>query len=178
MAVTDLPKLPVPHNELASYIAKHPSTPTEKLVGPYRKYEAELRQLYAQDRNNKTLDDPYLNVLPLFTQATQDIKTRARNLEAESPEEKEKYIMALPDDKRRAHGSPAVVQSLKEFRHNFGIFCESSLVDLDWDNVVAAGSSAVNCLLPVPEQYKQSNRALRQYCKLSRGRCQDFATGD
>lgn len=167
MAIAELPKLPVPHNELASYISKNSSTSVETLMEPYRKYEAELRHLYAQDRHSPILDDPYLNVLPLFTNDTKDIKTRARNLSEESPEEKDRYIMTLPDDKRRPNGSPAVVTSLKEFRHNFGVFCESSLVDLDWDNVVAAGSSAVNCLLPVPEQYKTSKRALRQYCTCS-----------
>ncbi|ETS87326.1 hypothetical protein PFICI_01154 [Pestalotiopsis fici W106-1] len=163
MAIPELPKLPVPHNELVSYIAKNPDTPIETLVGPYRKYEASLRQVYAQDRHNAVLDDPYMNVLPLFTKDTPDIKTRARNLAAESTEEKERYIMTLPDDKRRADGSPAVVESLKEFRHNFNVFCESSLVDLDWNNVVAAGSSAVNCLLPVPEGYKKSKKTLRKY---------------
>ncbi|KAI1847358.1 hypothetical protein JX266_006583 [Neoarthrinium moseri] len=163
MAATELPKLPVPHNELASFIAKNPQTPVEELIGPYRKYEAKLRHLYAQDRNNAILDDPHLNVLPLFTKDTPDIKTRARDLDSESAEEKEKYIMSLPEDKRRANGSPAVVESLKEFRHNFSVFSESSLVDMDWSNVVAAGSSAVNCLLPVPAEYKKSKRALRSY---------------
>lgn len=56
-----------------------------------------------------------------------------------------------------------MVQDIKEFQHNFALFCESSLVDLDWSNVVAAGSSVVTCLLPVPSKYKDSKRALRQY---------------
>jgi hypothetical protein len=165
MAVSELPKVPVPHSDLVNYIAKHPSTPLENLIGPFRRYEAALRHLYAQDRTNSVLDKPFLNVLPLFTEDTHNIRTRARNLAAESTREKESYIMALPDNKRRADGSPAVVQSLQEFQHNFNVFCESSLSDLNWDNVVAAGSSAVNCLLPVPEEYKQSKRSLRKYCE-------------
>lgn len=127
MTFTDLPKLPVPHNLLAKYIAERPDTPIEELVGPYRKYENVLRQVYAQERDNPMLDDPYLNVLPLFTKDTPEIKTRARDLEAETDETKEKYIMSLPAEKRRPHGSPAVVQSLKEFRNNFGVFSESAL---------------------------------------------------
>ena len=71
--------------------------------------------------------------------------------------------MSLPEEKRKPNGSPAVVNSLKEFRHNLGVFCESSLSDMDWSNVVAAGSSVVNCLLPVPDEYSSSKRALRQY---------------
>ncbi|KAI1660959.1 ankyrin [Daldinia decipiens] len=163
MAVIDLPKLPVAHDGLVNYIANHPKTPIKDIMEPYRKFEAKLREVYAQDRNNPALDDPYLNALPLFTKDTPNIKTRARNLKAESPSEKAKYIMTLPNDKRRPKGSPAVVTSLKEFRRNFGIFSESSLAEMDWSNVIAAGSSVVNCLLPVPDQYNHSKRALREY---------------
>jgi hypothetical protein len=117
MATAELPKLPVRHDELAGYIARNHGTPMEELMGPFRKYEADLRRLYAQDRSNPVLDDPYLNVLPIFTKDTPNIKTRARDLESESPELKERYIMALPDDKRRPDGSPAVVESMKDFRY-------------------------------------------------------------
>ncbi|KAF3061193.1 hypothetical protein GL218_03903 [Daldinia childiae] len=163
MAVIDLPKLPAAHDGLVNYIANHHETPIKEIMEPYRKFEAKLREVYAQERNNPVLDDPYLNVLPLFTKDTPNIKTRARNLEAESLSEKEKYIMSLPDNKRRPNDSPAVVTSLKEFRRNFGIFSESSLAEMDWSNVVAAGSSVVNCLLPVPDRYNHSKRALREY---------------
>ncbi|KAI1426426.1 ankyrin repeat protein [Xylaria sp. FL1777] len=163
MSATQLPKLPAAHNELVTYIATRPNMSMTELMDPYRKFEAKLREMYAQDRDNHVLDDPYLNVLPLFTKDTSTIQTRARNLSAETQDQKDKYIMPLPDDKRRPNGSPAVVDSLKEFRYNFGVFSESSLSDMDWDNVVAAGSSVVNCLLPVPPEYKTSKRALRQY---------------
>ncbi|KAK8056279.1 hypothetical protein PG993_001506 [Apiospora rasikravindrae] len=163
MAAESLPQLPVPHDGLVAYIANHPSIPIATLIQPYRQYEAHLRETFAQDRKNPLLDDPYLNVLPVFTQETSSIKTRARNLEQESTSEKEKYIMSLPDDKRRPNGSQAVVQSLGEFRHNLSVFSEAALADFDWSNVVAAGSSVVNCLLPVPDKYKASKRSLRQY---------------
>ncbi|KAI1076745.1 ankyrin repeat protein [Whalleya microplaca] len=163
MTHISLPQLPVAHDELPSYIRKHSDIPMRELMSPYRQFEAQLREMYAQQRDNSILDDPYINVLPLFTKDTPLIKTRARNLEAETPQEKDKYIMSLPDDKRRPSGSPAVVESLKEFRHNFSVFSESSLTDMDWSNVVAAGSSVVNCLLPVPTEYQKSKRALRQY---------------
>jgi len=156
-------KLPAAHSELVDYIAKHPDVPMAQIMEPYRKFEAELRKAYAQERDNPLLDDPYVNVLPLFTKDTPSICARARNLAAEAQEEKEKYIMPLSDEKRRSDGFPAVVESLKEFRHNFGVFSESSLSEMDWSNVVAAGSSVVNCLLPVPAKFKKSKRALRQY---------------
>lgn len=34
---------------------------------------------------------------------------------------------------------------------------------MNWDNVVAAELSVVNCLLPVPEPFKQTKRTLREY---------------
>ncbi|KAI8633475.1 ankyrin repeat protein [Xylariaceae sp. FL1651] len=163
MNFPQLPKLPASHDALVNYIADHPDTTMNKLMDPYRKFEAQLREIYAQDRSNPILEDPYLNVLPLFTDDTPNIRIRARNLDNETQEFKDQYIMPLPDDKRRTNGSPAVVESLKEFRHNFSVFSESSLSEMDWDNVVAAGSSVVNCLLPVPPEYKKSKRALRQY---------------
>jgi hypothetical protein len=55
------------------------------------------------------------------------------------------------------------VQDVKEFQKNFALFSESSLVDLDWSNVVAAGSAVVTCLLPVPAKHNKSKKTLRQY---------------
>ncbi|KPM38970.1 hypothetical protein AK830_g7594 [Neonectria ditissima] len=161
--MADLPQLPAPHADLARYISENPDKSMIDILQPYRSYEATLRSVYAQDRQNPILDDPHLNVLPLFTENTSLITTRARNLEAESDEEKSRYIMALPDDKRRPHGSPATVANLAEYQHNFNVFSESSLVDMDWSNVVAAGSSVVNCLLPVPKLFNTTKRKLREY---------------
>ena len=163
MAAADLPKLPAPHWELASHIAQNPEKSLVDIIEPYRKYEAHLRSVYAQDRQNPILNDPYLNVVPLFTENTKLITTRARDLASESEEEKSKYIMALPDDKRRPHGSPATVADMAEFQKNFNVFSETSLAEIDWNNVVAAGSSVVNCLLPVPPEFKTTKRKLREY---------------
>jgi len=161
--LSNLPPLPVPHHQLVKYIAQHPDTPVMELLAPYRKYESELRSVFAQDRQNAGLDDPTINVLPLFTDDTKLITTRARDLASESQEEKDRYIMPLPDEKRRPHGSPAVVSDIDEFQKNFSVFSESSLCDMDWSNVVAAGSSVINCLLPVPAEYNTTKRKLREY---------------
>lgn len=163
MALADLPKLPVPHAGLVDYIAQNPDKPMVEIMEPYRKYEAQLRSVFAQDRQNPILNDPYINVVPLFTDATKNITVRARDLASETEEEKSKYIMALPEDKRRPHGSPATVANLAEFQKNFGIFSESSLAELDWSNVVAAGSSVVNTVLPVPSEFNTNKRKLREY---------------
>lgn len=163
MATSTFPQLPVPHSDLVKHIANHPETSMVELLQPYREYEARLRQAYAQEPDSELLKDPYVNVLPLFTDNTSDIKIRARNLEAESEEESARYIMPLPKDMRRQNQSPAVVQSHREFQKNFNIFSESSLVELNWDNIVAAGSSVVNCILPVPKKYSGSKRLMREF---------------
>ncbi|KAK3372503.1 hypothetical protein B0H63DRAFT_299088 [Podospora didyma] len=158
------PKLPAPLLGLVKYIAANPETAMVDLIEPYRKYEAYLRQAFAQDASHELLKDPHVNLVPLFTEETPNIKIRARNLESESEEEAAKYVMLLPADLRRPNDSPAVVQSFKEFQRNFNVFSESSLVELDFgDNVVAAGSSVVNCLLPVPKKYNSSKRGLREF---------------
>lgn len=161
--MADFPKLPAAHDALARYIAENPDKPMVEIMEPYRQYEAHLRGVFAQDRQNPILSNPNINVLPLFNQDTELITTRARKLEAESELEKSKYVMALPDDKRRPHGSPATVENLTEFQKNFNIFSESALTELDWSNVVAAGSSVINCLLPVPPEFNVNKRKLREY---------------
>lgn len=163
MTSENLPVLPAPLADLPRYIAGNPAKSVQEIIEPYRRYEASLRTMYAQDRQNAILNDPHVNVIPLFTNDTKLITTRARNMITESEIEKSRYIMALPDDKRRPHGSPATVNSLEGFRKNFNIFSESSLVDLDWSNVVAAGSSVTNCLLPVPKEFDTTKRKLREY---------------
>jgi hypothetical protein len=71
--------------------------------------------------------------------------------------------MPLTDADRKTSGSPAVVSSFKDFQNNFNLFSESSLADLDWKNVVAAGSAVTTALLPVPEKWAGSKRSLREY---------------
>jgi hypothetical protein len=69
-------------------------------------------------------------------------------MDEEDAKEKDCYIMPLPDEHRHADGTPATVESLKEFKHNFSVFTEMSLVDLDWNNIVVAGSATLTPLLP------------------------------
>ncbi|CAK7231865.1 hypothetical protein SCUCBS95973_008067 [Sporothrix curviconia] len=163
MPFLQLPPIPAPHAELASYLAQHPDRPMTELFEPYRKYEAKVRELYAQEPGHPALVDPHVNVLPVFTEDTPKLQVRARDLDAEPDEVKSKYIMPLPKENRRPSGVPAVVSSIKDFQGNFSVFSESSLADIGWDNVVAAGSSVVNCLLPVPDEYSKSRRSLREY---------------
>ena len=137
---------------------------------PYRQYESTLREMFAQDRSNPVLNDPHVNVVPLFGKHDTKLTVRARNFDNELAEVQDKYILPLPEVgnasavvPRKAEGALATVRSLAAFRSNFNVFSESALTDLDWSNVVVAGSAAVTPLLPVPDPHGSSKRALREY---------------
>lgn len=167
------PALPVPLAGVVKYISQHPKTPMGELLEPYRKYEAHLRRAFAQDPGSELLKDPLVNVLPLFTEDIPDIKIRARKLENETKAEKSKYIMPLPAELRRPDGTAAVVQSFKEFQHNFNVFSESSLVEIDW-YVLPWRRAGV----PAIEENSPANLALQEQrggCRIVR--CQLSAPG-
>lgn len=163
MATSSLPELPVEPDEFIPYLASR-KTPVIDLITPYKTFDTKIRELFAQEPEHAALQDPLVNVIPVFSNGNEaHVKIRARDLTAETQEEKDKYMMPLSDEDRMADGSPAIVESLKEFQQNFNVFTELALSDLDWSNVVVAGSAAVTPLIPVPEKYRGSKRALRQY---------------
>ncbi|OCK80768.1 ankyrin repeat protein [Lepidopterella palustris CBS 459.81] len=163
LSVMDLPPVPAKHADFIPYIQAHPDKPVAELLEPYKQYDAKLREIYAQEPSHPALNNHFINTVPIFASHEADVKIRARDLDSETADEKEKYLMPLKDEDRKENGSPAIVKDLKTFQQNLAVFSESSLVDLDWNNVVAAGSSVVTSLLPVPEKYNGSKRALRQY---------------
>lgn len=160
-----LPFVPVKHKDFVQNIQSHPQTPIKELVKPYNDYDAAARKIYAQAPTHTLLKENHANIVPIYDTMTgsTDIRVRARSLGSESVEEKQKYILPLSADKRRDNGSPAVVPTLDEFQNNFALFTEGALGELDWSNVIAAGSAVVTSLLPVPEKYRNSKRGLRQY---------------
>ncbi|KAL1792278.1 hypothetical protein ACET3X_008785 [Alternaria dauci] len=157
----ELSAVPVSHDDWIAHVAAHPKAPMCDLVEPYKAYDSKLREIFAQQLDHPAIETP--NVVPVFAGREQELKIRARNLDNESEAEHERYLMPLGKADRKPSGSPAVVRSLDEFRTNFQLFSESSLVDMDWSNVVVAGSAVVTSLLPVPEEYTSSKRALREY---------------
>jgi ankyrin repeat protein len=157
----ELPPLPADHVDWISHVANHPDTSLHELIAPYKEYDSKLREVFAQQPQHPAIEKP--NVVPIFGGREQELKIRARNLATESEAEHQCYLMPLKKAERKSHGAPAVVQSLKEFQTNFQLFSESSLVDMDWSNVVVAGSAVVTSLLPVPEKHNASKRALREY---------------
>jgi len=156
-----LPRLPTRPEGLISYLSDHPTMPLRDLIAPFQEHDFKLRQVFAQQPNHPAIQDSH--VLPLFSGHEQQVKIRARDVAAEPEIERQRYLMPLTESDRKADGAPAVVPSLEEFRNHFQLFSESSLVDMDWSNVVAAGSAVVTSLLPVPPEHGSSKRSLRKY---------------
>ncbi|KZF21130.1 ankyrin repeat protein [Xylona heveae TC161] len=158
-----LPSVPVPQKDFITYLSQHPNDRVVDLVEPFKAYESKLREVFSQQPTHEAAQDNHVNLVPIYAGHEGLAKVRARNVRAETPEETGKYMMPLMDDARLPNGSSAVVPTLQDFRTNFGIFSESSLADMDWSNVVVAGSAVTTALLPVPEKYKGSKRLLREY---------------
>ncbi|KAJ5453087.1 hypothetical protein N7445_001270 [Penicillium cf. griseofulvum] len=162
--MTSLPSLPAKHNDFVKYVNSNPQKPMSDLLQPYNEYDAILRKKFAQDPSHTSIQGNYVNIVPLYDQkGSTDLSIRSRDLASETPEQTEKYLLPLSAEDRKPHGSPAVVPSLNEFQNNFALFTEGSLSDIDWSNVVAAGSAVVTSLLPVPEKHRNSKRGLRKY---------------
>ena len=161
---SSLPSLPVKHDDFLNYVQSHPDIPMRNLVQPYNEFDAVLRKTFAQEPSSPAVNGNHVNIVPIYDQAGRnDLRVRARDLESETSEQKAKYVLPLSDKDRKPNGSPAIVPTFDEFRNNFTLFTEGSLSEIDWSNVVAAGSAVVTSLLPVPDEYRNSKRGLRQY---------------
>lgn len=140
-----------------------PGADLDAALRPSLDDEAELRKLFAQDKGHARLKDPHVGLVDVFNASPAIRTTRARVVVNEE-DLGAKYIMPLSEDQRRKEGTPAMVQSLDDFKKNWAIFTESSLSQLtDWSNVIAAGGAVQACLAPLPEKAKASKRSLRKH---------------
>jgi hypothetical protein len=161
MAAINMPALPVPQHQFIEHVAANPATPIAELLQPFKQHEDELRKIFAQQPEHPVTKQ--LNIIPVFDGHEKDVRMRARDPTTEPDKIKEKYIMPLKPTERKSNGALAIADSMQHFKTNFNLFTESSLVDLDWGNVVVAGSAVVTSLLSVPEQHAHSKRSLRRY---------------
>ncbi|TGZ78192.1 ankyrin [Ascodesmis nigricans] len=161
---TSLPATPTAPKDFLKHVGGNPQVPVRELLQPYIEHENVLRAYLAQKPDHEFVASNTVNLVNVFDDDNAGfLKVRARELEKESIQEKERYIIPLTPEERKISGEPALVQSLDEFRKNFAIFTEGSLANLDWSNIVVAGSAVLTPLLPVPEEYAATKRALRNY---------------
>ncbi|KIO24998.1 hypothetical protein M407DRAFT_211285 [Tulasnella calospora MUT 4182] len=146
-----------------------PATPGVDLgpaITPSLQDEAELRRLFATDRENARLKDPYVGLVDIFGENTERIKKIHARTVTDEDDLRKHHVMPLDDEARKKDGELSMAPSLEEFKTRWAIFSEGALSQLtNWDNVVAAGGSVLACLAPLPEHVvKQgSKRAIRKY---------------
>lgn len=140
-----------------------PSISLDAALQPSLNEEAEHRKLFATDRHNTRIANPYVGLVDVFA-APEVIRTTRARVVARKEDLSAKYVMPIVDNNRRQEGSPSMVADLEEFKKNWAIFTEGSLVQLiDWSNVVAAGGSVLACLTPLSEAQKATRRTIRKY---------------
>lgn len=87
----EIPELPSKTvKEFIPYLTKHPDTAIGTLLEPYKAFESELRKVYAQQPDNEAVKDGTINLVPIFNGHEQELKIQARDLDAESEDEKAK----------------------------------------------------------------------------------------
>ncbi|CDO72005.1 hypothetical protein BN946_scf184943.g40 [Trametes cinnabarina] len=137
--------------------------PLLRALQPSLDDEADLRRLFAREKDHVRLKNPYVGLVDIFD-APADIRTTRARVVASEDELDVRYILPLSDKKRRKDGDPAMVSTLDDFKKNWAIFSEGALSQLtDWSNMVVAGGSVQACLSPLPESAKTSKRAMRKY---------------
>lgn len=147
----ELPKTPVQVKEFINYLESQPENSVAETLEPFKTFESVLRKVYAQQPCHDALKDGLTNLVPLFSDPgiPSSLKIRARDLSNETSEESERYIMSLSKKDRKPNGSHAIVPTLEDFQSNFNLFSEASLIDMDYSNIVVAGSAVTTSLLPV-----------------------------
>ncbi|KAF5379121.1 hypothetical protein D9615_005879 [Tricholomella constricta] len=144
-------------------LPKGPGISLDEALQPSLDDEAELRKLFATDKNHVRLNDPLVGLVDVFD-APADIRTTRARIVKDDQELSAKYVMPLSEVNRRKEGSPNMVNDLEEFQRNWSIFTEGSLSQLlDWNNVVAAGGAVLACLTPLSDASKESKRSIRKY---------------
>ena len=125
--------------------------------------ETDLRRLFATDRRNPKLTNPFIGLVDVFATHSSIRLTQARKVQDEQ-DLNAHYVFPLLEEKRRADGEPAMAANLDDFKTAFNIFTEGSLSQLtNWDNVVVAGGSALACLAPLPKDAQKTKRGIRKY---------------
>ncbi|KAK6504385.1 hypothetical protein TWF506_002586 [Arthrobotrys conoides] len=162
MTTPELLPLPASIPSFPKYLAESKDKPIRELLQPYLNHENYIRELFAQDSANPVLANNHLGLAPVYAGYEEHIEIRARDLGSEPEDEKAKYIMPLEEEKRKKNGEKAIV-GLQQFKKNFRIYSESAFMNLDWSNVVAAGSSVMTALLTIPEEHQKSHKSLREY---------------
>lgn len=138
-----LPEVPAPPSEFLKHVAANPDTPVRELMKPYLAYEKAIRGYLAQDPEHEFVSDNTVGLLSVYEDGNKPgLAVRARNLEAETQEENDKYIMPLKPEDRKKSGEMTIVEDLAKFRDNFSVFTEGALQNLGTFHFLPVQASA------------------------------------
>jgi hypothetical protein len=125
--------------------------------------ETELRRLFATDRSNGILNEPFIGLVDVYAANDTVRRVQARKI-IDDVDLAAKYVFPLKSDQRRPTGEFAMAPDLDQFRTSWNVFTEGALSQLtDWNNVVAAGGAVLASLQSLPEHARGSKRAIRKY---------------
>ncbi|KAI1302747.1 ankyrin repeat protein [Xylaria venustula] len=141
MMADNPPSLPIPPSQFLSHLSDHQQIETRKLLQPYLAYEAWLRTAFA--RGAADIDN-FANMVPIYNGCEHTFRIRTIDRETADGE---KYIMPLLEDEREQNSALAITASIEQYQRNFNGFSHGVLADLDWSNIVVAGSAALLPLL-------------------------------
>ena len=162
------PKPPLVSSIMSAFVETFVSQVVEGVslddaLAPAIESETDLRRLFATDRKNPKLIDPFIGLVDVFATHSSIRLTQARNVQDEQ-DLNAHYVFPLVEEKRRADGEPAMAATLEDFKTAFNIFSEGSLSQLtDWGNVVVAGGAALACLAPPPKDAQKTRRGILKY---------------
>jgi hypothetical protein len=122
-----------------------------------KREEDMIRNMFAQDRENPILNDPYLSLLPIFdvvkTFKREDTTGIPLLFDFELPVSKGKNTYNDNEIYKRfvKKDNPHFVHSMDAFKEQFHAFTTGLFTGVDWTNMVAAGGSVLAAL------YKQTD---------------------
>ncbi|KAG2379138.1 hypothetical protein C9374_007776 [Naegleria lovaniensis] len=133
-----------------------------------KKEEDFLRNLFAVDRNNPILDDPYLHLVNVF-----DAKHRVREeFQHSTPPEKVPLLFDFENTSEaekllnpksglvKPH-VPKVCETRQAFFTQFNAFTCGLFKNMDWSNVFAAGGGILACLLQAPHEKEDISKEIQ-----------------
>ncbi|KAG4427397.1 hypothetical protein IFR05_017121 [Cadophora sp. M221] len=124
------------------YSARH----MDEVLAPYLRHEKDLRRQFAEDKKYQVS-----NLINLF----QDKRARFDYRRINSPGQLQpEFILPLKEDLSNNPG--AIVANEELFMHQFNLFSNNCLSELNWGNVVVAGGAVTRCVLPVPTRYSNT----------------------
>eukprot|EP00339_Tiarina_fusa_P029651 CAMPEP_0117004946 /NCGR_PEP_ID=MMETSP0472-20121206/5747_1 /TAXON_ID=693140 ORGANISM="Tiarina fusus, Strain LIS" /NCGR_SAMPLE_ID=MMETSP0472 /ASSEMBLY_ACC=CAM_ASM_000603 /LENGTH=1154 /DNA_ID=CAMNT_0004706065 /DNA_START=652 /DNA_END=4116 /DNA_ORIENTATION=- len=104
--------------------------------------EEKYRKMFANDRNNYALQNPYLNLVDVMQNVA------SFNYQALSNEENSWPSLLTKFSKPLRIGAPSICNSQNKFNENWEAFTESQFQGLNWENLFVAGGAVLSCLQP------------------------------